>query len=317
MPLTGVTVVVCTHGKERASQTMKCIDSVRKQTLPPEEIILVLDDPDRNLATFYMRHVSSDVAIISPEGHGLGNARNSGVRRSTGDILAFIDDDAYADSKWLENLVTNYRDVHAIGVGGLIQPIWENGRPRWFPEELDWIVGCSYKGLPTQKSVVRNPIGCNMSFVREAFERVGYFRLVSRVDFTLLAADEAEFSIRLLRNMPETRIIYDPSAVVYHRVPRYRSTFRYFVKRSFYEGLSKRILQTVEPRSLSLETRYLAGLLGVSIISRLKHIAEPGTLPQLFALLVSISLVMVGYVCGMFSSPRWAYAGYETNGKSS
>jgi len=36
--------------------------------------------------------------------------------------------------------------------------------PIWFPEELDWIVGCSYEGLPKRRTYVRNPIGCNMSF---------------------------------------------------------------------------------------------------------------------------------------------------------
>ena len=306
-----VSVVICTHSKQRGVEALLCVQSVRKQTLKPYEIILVLDNPDKNLRMFHASRIPSDVTMISSEGHGLGNARNTGIRKATGDIVAFIDDDATADRNWLENLIKSYENAQVVGVGGLVQAIWENGRPIWFPEELDWIVGCSYKGLPEHKSLLRNPIGCNMSFRRRVFEKAGYFRLKSRVDLTLLAADETEFSIRVLRRIPKARIIYEPSALTYHRVPISRKSFRYFVKRAFYEGLSKRILETVEPTSLSLERQYLRNLIGVSVLSRMRRIGQPKNLLQCLALVVSILVVGMGYFFGGFGSSEWAFAEHE------
>ena len=64
-----------------------------------------------------------------------------------------------------------------MSVGGFIQPSWQGNevRPSWFPEELDWVIGCSYKGAPEVRSLVRNAIGCNMSFRKTVFEKVGGF----------------------------------------------------------------------------------------------------------------------------------------------
>jgi len=154
--------------------------------------------------------------------------------------VAFIDDDAVADREWRGNLLKNYEVSEVVGVGGLIKPLWEGDRPGWFPEELDWVVGCSYKGLPNCKAFVRNPIGCNMSFRREVFEKVGYFRSdVGRFGKRLLSGEEPEFSMRIFRRFPEAKIVYDPSAVVYHKVSGNRLGLRYLFVRSFNEGVQK------------------------------------------------------------------------------
>jgi glycosyltransferase involved in cell wall biosynthesis len=295
-------VIVCTYTKERSSDVIECIESVRRQTFPAHEIILVLD-PDRDLGAFFASRLPRDVLIAFSERAGLSNGRNAGVSEATGDIVAFVDDDAAADKDWLASLVKNYEDPHVLGVGGLVEPVWQNGRPRWFPEELDWIVGCSYKGLPRNRSSVRNPLGCNMSFRRSVFQQIGYFRTdIGRVGRILLGSEEAEFSIRLLANMPESKIIYEPSAITYHRVPMHRKTIKYLAKRSFYEGFSKRLLETHESseiHALSLEKYYLEYLFTISLPSRLKRLYELNCVLQLVVLLLSVSLVLAGYLVGV------------------
>ena len=262
-----VSVVVSTYSKARLSYLLDCIESLRKQSFKPVEVILVLD-PVPDLVEFYKSRLSDDVRIVVSDKCGLSNARNVGVKSARGEIIAFVDDDTVADVNWLENLVKNYGDSMVVGVGGFIRPLWENGSPVWFPEELNWIVGCSYKGLPEYRALVRNPIGCNMSFRKSVFEEVGYFRSdVGRFGKKLLAGEEPELSKRISEKMLGSKIVYEPSAVVFHRVSRDRVGFKYLFERSFYEGVSKALIsgsKQVSSKVLSTEDEYLKYLLKVA-----------------------------------------------------
>ena len=292
-----VSVVVSTYTKDRLGWVLDCIDSLKEQSLPPKEIILVLD-PDQDLIEFFKFRIPSSIRILVSESGGLSNARNVGAKNAEGEIVAFIDDDAVADKAWLENLVENYDNPEVIGVGGLIKPSWESKRPVWFPEELDWIVGCSYKGLPTHKAEVRNPIGCNMSFRKDVFEKVGYFRSdVGRFGKKLLGSEEPEFSIRAIEKISKSKIIYAPSAIVHHRVPKNRANLKYLWKRSFYEGVSKALIRSKLKLSstLSTEDRYLKYLLRVAIPSRLKRIYILENVCRLLVMLFSMYAVFAGF----------------------
>ncbi len=297
-------VVISTYSVKRFNDVLACITSLSKQTFSHYEVILALD-PDENLRKFYASVIPNQVKIVISEEKGLSNARNTGLSRALGDVVAFIDDDAVADKNWLKNLIKNYDGPNVLGVGGFIKPIWESGRPRWFPEELDWVVGCSYKGLPEHKSYVRNPIGCNMSFRKEAFERVGYFKSnIGRVGKKLLGSEEAEFSIRLLRKFPKSNIVYDPSAIVYHKVPKSRASFRYLMKRSFYEGVSKALIANYKSNSvnsLSTEENYLKYLLKNAIPFRLKRFYIFDNICQIMTILISTCSVLAGYIIGFAS----------------
>jgi glycosyltransferase involved in cell wall biosynthesis len=263
----------------------------------PDEIILVLD-PLPELIDFYKSRLPEGVKIAVSRKFGLSNARNMGAKNAIGEIVAFIDDDAMADERWLENLVRNYEDPSVVCVGGFIKPFWENGFPKWFPEELYWIVGCSYKGLPGRRARVRNPIGCNMSFARSVFGKVGYFRSdMGRFGKTLLASEETELSIRISEKIPNSKIVYEPLAVVSHAVNRKRATLQYVWKRSFFEGISKAIMSSGSKSStkLSAEGTYLKYLFRHAIPSRLSKIYKLDDLSQLAVLLFSITAVSAGF----------------------
>ena len=105
-------------------------------------------------------------------------------------------------------------------------------RPAWFPAEFDWVIGCSYVGLPGTTQEVRNLFGCNMSFLRELLDRLGGFRLG-------YGCDETELCIRLGQHWPEKRLLYVPEARVFHHVPQSRSGFPRFVSRCYFEGGSR------------------------------------------------------------------------------
>ena len=296
--MVNVSVVISTYSESQLQCVLDCIESLNRQSVLPSEIILVVD-PRPELAGFYRSRLPENVKVLMSSGFGLSNARNAGVKNSTGDIVAFIDDDAKADQHWIRNLIRSYDDPCVLGVGGYAHPIWDGGSPIWFPEELNWIVGCSYKGLPEHKAIVRNPIGCNMSFRRSVFDTVGFFRTdVGRFGSTLLAGEEPELSMRIAAKFPESRIVYDPEAVVYHKVPKGRRKLAYFIRRSFYQGISIALFKPREPtfkKGLSTENEYLRYLVEVAIPSRVKHAYQLKNLSHLMIISLSTIAVLLGF----------------------
>jgi glycosyltransferase involved in cell wall biosynthesis len=235
-----VSVVICAYTTRRWDQLIEAVASVRGQTRPADEVIVVVDYCD-TLLERAPDALGPDVQVLANSGpRGLSGARNTGVAAATGDVVAFLDDDATAEPDWLDLLSGHYAEPSVVGVGGLIVPRWEVGPPRWFPPEFGWVVGCSYTGQPTATAVVRNPIGANMSFRREPVLTVGGFATsVGRVGADGLGCEETELSIRLAQHDHEARILHEPGAAVHHLVPAERARWAYFRRRCWAEGLSK------------------------------------------------------------------------------
>jgi GT2 family glycosyltransferase len=219
-----VSIVICAYTEDRWAEMLAAIDSVRGQTMPPHEIILVIDHNPQLFAR--AREQLPDVTVIeNRQLRGLSGARNSGIAIASGDVIAFMDEDATAAPDWLEWLTCYYDRSEVLGVGGTIEPVWLTGRPAWFPVEFDWVVGCTYRGLPETTSGVRNLIGCNMSLRREVFQQIGGFRSgIGRVGVRPIGCEETELCIRLNQHQPQGTLLYEPRARVYHRVPPIRSS---------------------------------------------------------------------------------------------
>ena len=263
-----VSVIICTYSLERLKDTIEAVDSIFKQTYSFSEIIVAVDHNEKLLQILKQRFPEKVFFAFNNEVRGLSDTRNSGIRRATGDVIAFIDDDAIADKRWVETLVSNYTDSDVLAVGGKLIPIWKKGRPLWFPKELDWIVGCTYKGHPQKKTEVRNLIGCNMSFRREVFDRIGNFKpTIGRLGKVPLAGEEMEYCVRLQEMYPSRKLLFDPEAVVYHKVDKEREGLKYILKRSYGEGVSKSIInKSIDKRkALSTENIYLKYLFLKSI----------------------------------------------------
>ena len=296
--LVEVSVVVATYSVGKYSTTLSCLKSLQMQTKQPHEIILVVEN-DKALIEHYSNLRLDGVRVIVNEGSGLASARNTGVRKCSADVVAFIDDDAYADSKWLESLSKVYIDPQVIGVGGSVLPAWENGCPAWFPREVNWVVGCSYGEISETKRDIRNPIGCNMSFRRSAFEIAGCFNpTLGRFGKKLLSCEETAFSIKALAKIRLSKIVYEPEAFVIHRVSQSRTTLKYLVARSYNEGLSKGLLSNIresDSSSLSTEQKYLAAILQRSIPRRIKRCFSFEGLAQISVLLLSTAFVLLGF----------------------
>ena len=230
-----ISFIVCTYNIEFFSDTITCINSLINQDYTNKEILLVMDKNDK-LYNMFLSSLPKSVNIIINTQPGLSEARNLGIINADGDIVVFIDDDAVADKYYVSNLVKNYEDEKIIGIYGKIFP---KGKPN-YPEELYWLGGFTNKGFPEERCEVRNGYGCNMSFRRYVFDKVGLFNTnFGRTGKKLNTCEETEFSIKALNSLNGYKIIYDPSIIVYHKVHKYRQSLRYIIKRAYNEGIAK------------------------------------------------------------------------------
>ena len=231
-------VVVCTYSNERLGDLTACLDGLRDQSMPPAEVIVVVDHND-----MLHDHLAREpwlTVLANQHSQGLSGARNTGVEHATGDVVVFIDDDAVPEHDWLEELVAPFADDHVVAVGGRIDPAWPADRPWWFPVHLDWTVGCSIPSMPADGGPIRNVFGASAAFRRDALNAVGGFATeLGRVGADGAGCEETDVCIRLRAAGEGLTVMYAPRSTVHHRVTPGRCTPGYVLRRCLAEGRSK------------------------------------------------------------------------------
>jgi glycosyltransferase involved in cell wall biosynthesis len=306
-----ISVVICAYAEGRWENLVRAVESTRAQISAPLETIVVIDHNPRLLeqAAQLVEDGNGVRVLANAELPGLSGARNTGADAAAGEVVAFLDDDAFADSGWLEQLGRHYADPLVLGVGGSVEPVWLAGRPRSFPPEFDWVVGCTYRGHRETMGPVRNLIGANMSFRRHVFREIGGFRSdIGRVGTRPVGCEETEFCIRSTRRWPESLIVFEPSARVWHTVPAARGGWSYFLDRCYSEGLSKAVVRRIagSPRGLSSERRYVLRALPEGAAHHLATALSERRfdgLTRAIRIVVGLAATVVGYVVGRVRPP--------------
>lgn len=266
-----VSAVICAFSDERWELLKVAVASLERQTVAPLETIVVVDHNLRLLER--ARSQFDAVTVVENTGdQGAAGARNTGVGFAHADVVAFLDDDAAADPCWVEEITRAHEGRRILGIGGRLEPQWGSGRPRWFPEEFQWVVGCDYKGLPAGVAPVRNVISANMSVDRALFVAAGGFRKGFGKVGTRSEPEDTELCIRLSSLNPSLPWLYWPRARADHHVPAARSELGYFVTRCLHEGRGKGSLRGVAGRreSLASEWPYVLRVLTKAVFTGLR-----------------------------------------------
>lgn len=216
-----VSVVICT--RDRPEQLAQCLRSLQNLSQPPHQI-LVVDNAPTSDATRQLVAQMPDIQYVLEPRPGLSVARNTGIRHSTGDLIAFTDDDVSVHPDWITRLQQSFQDSKVMAVTGLVLPgeleteaqlIFEKGfggfTQGYHPLTFDtqFFEEMKPQGVP----VWDIGAGANMAFRRKAFELVGDFdeRLGAGASG---CSEDSEFWYRLLAEGWVCR--YEPTAVVYH-----------------------------------------------------------------------------------------------------
>ena len=295
-----ISVVICSYADWRWDDLRRACASVETQLVAGDELIVVIDYNDE----LYARAAAElpGARIVRNAGkQGLSNARNTGVAQSRGEVVAFLDDDAVARPGWMAGLRDTFAGPDVAVAGTAVEPRWEGGQaPRWFPAEFGWVVGCSYRGLPEQRAAVRNPIGASMAVRRAVFAQVGGFSdAIGRVGTKPVGCEETEFCIRVTARNADQKVVFDPHSAVDHYVPAGRQTMRYFVRRCYHEGRSKRIVSLLQGTTagLSAERHYVRVTLPSAVLRGVTGaIRRPSELLRAGVVLVGLGSTVLGYV---------------------
>ncbi len=252
-----VSVVIAAYTMERWDDLRKAVASAQAQTNPALETVVVIDHNPGLLARARSGLPPSTLVVPSTGSRGASGARNTGVAVTHGEVVAFIDDDAVASPIWLQALLHHFADAGVVGVGGSLDPAWDDARPGWFPPEFDWAVGGSYLGMPENAASVRNVWSNNMAIRRRVFDDIGGFRDGFGKIGQRSCPEDTDLCLRAAAHDHGTWI-YEPAGIAAHRVPPPRATVGYFLARCFNEGRGKAALAALNGagKSTSAERRY-------------------------------------------------------------
>ena len=302
-------VVICAHADDRWDDTLAAVASVSAQSAPAKETIIVVDY-NRPLYERLKAALPETVVLENDHQQGLSGGRNTGIAAATGQVVAFLDDDAVADVNWLKCMLDAYTDPNVAGVGGRTLPAWDSSRPAWFPEEFDWVIGCTYIGMPTRRAPVRNLLGGNASFRRDVFDKVGGFTsgIGRGKSKRPLGCEETEFCIRLHQQIPGSILLFDEQAVIRHRVRDDRRRFRYYRSRCYAEGLSKAMVtrNVGTQDGLSSERTYATRTLPAGVLRGVTDAVhgDRAGLNRAGAIVAGLAAVTFGYAAGVTGNAR-------------
>ncbi|WP_254862291.1 glucosyl-dolichyl phosphate glucuronosyltransferase [Halovivax gelatinilyticus] len=295
-----VSVVICTYTLDRYDAFVESVDSVLSQTYDTVEVVIVVDgcpETYERVEADFGGH--SDVIVHNNEtNRGVSFSRTVGAELASGEVVAFIDDDAVAERDWVKRLVRTYEETDAVAVGGRMVGDWLAGRPWYLPKPFDWVVGVTYPGFADPGEEVRNTFESNLSFRRDVFLELGGFNPALGPDADSYSHSEgAEIGVRLQAKFGKG-VVYEPDAVVEHKIFEYRTSIRWLLRRAFEQGRSKRTMATAVGGS-SVESSYLRQLFVDFTPTQLRQLASSpsiASLGQLLMLYVFTVVVGFGYV---------------------
>ena len=238
---TKISVILCTYN--RAESLTVALEHTVKQVLPQSvgyEIIVVDNnskDDTPQVVERFRRQYPDLIRYLRETKQGISHARNAGIREARGEVLAFVDDDEAPTAGWLQNLTASLHSGEWAGAGGPVVSDWKSAPPRWWSSSSPFTLGplAAFDPRLEAGEMKIPPVGANMAFRKEMFERYGGFRTdLGRVGTNLLANEDIEFGRRLLA--AGHRLRYEPLSVVYHPVADSRVRRKYFLDWWFNKG---------------------------------------------------------------------------------
>ena len=242
-----ISIIICSYNRSRRLHDL--LRQIMEQEAPPgltwETVVVDNNSTDSTagmVRQFIQDHPRHNIQYVFEPAQGLSHARNRGVAEARGGLLVFTDDDVRLEKGWLAAIAELISQRDYQGFGGKIIPVLPSNIPNWLvlkgPFALTKggvIVGHNLGDeVREYKEGMQRPIGANMFFRREAFEKFGRFRtdLGKRGD-EIHFGEDVEFCSRLITG--GARLLYVPRAVVYHPLDPNRLHKRVF--RTYYYRL--------------------------------------------------------------------------------
>jgi glycosyltransferase involved in cell wall biosynthesis len=246
-----VSVILCTYNRAGSlGITLRALDA---QEVPAglkwELVVVDNNSPDgtRAVVEAFGAAARVDVRYVFEARQGLSHARNAGIARATGAIVAFTDDDVSPAPDWVASVTAAMRETGADIVGGRILAQWEHPPPPWLTDRPSLhgayaIMDHAEPGAVVASRGLPRVWGANMAFRRGVFATAGVFDTGRGVrGQKLYGGEESELVRRALAG--GRRVFYDPRIVVWHRIPAYRMRRRYLSRHYFERAEGEGLVQ--------------------------------------------------------------------------
>jgi len=189
---------------------------------------------------------------------GRSSALNAGIRATSGDLVAMIDDDEEVDRSWFTFIESIFRSGEVDFAGGPYLPRWSVEPPSWLPDSYLGAIGWVDAGdrvVPYDRNFQGILMGGNAVITRAMLNRVGLYNTnLGRTGARLLAGEDDEMYQRLLDC--GARGFYVPDLIIYHHIPAERMTRSYFRRWCFWRGVSCGLID----RERSMSVAYVLGV---------------------------------------------------------
>lgn len=236
----------------RANQLYDTMYSLVKQNFDPllYDVIVVdngsKDNTKEIVENFINNHKEHQISYIFDDNPGLLTGRHRGVSATHSPLLVFVDDDILADPDWLRSIINTFSDPSIQLVGGRNLPLYETPPPNWidtfrkiYPDG-GWSLGAlSLLDFGDQtRDISANDIwGLNLAIRRQALISLGGFHPDSMPDYLQYFQGDGETGLTIEANKQGYRAVYQPKALVHHRISSTRLTLEYFEKRAYFQGV--------------------------------------------------------------------------------
>ncbi len=197
----------------------ECIDSLKEQTFRDFEIILVDNGSTDGSAEFAEKRYGDFIRIIRNDKNlGFTGGNNVGIQASKGEYIVLLNNDTWADPRWLEELAKATRFDPPIGMwGSKVCSYYQRDRIEGVGELIYWDGLCRARGQYEQDHGQYNameeilfPPGCGAMYRKSLLDEIGLFD----EDF-FTYADDSDVGIRA--RLAGWKCLYVPSAIVYHK----------------------------------------------------------------------------------------------------
>jgi GT2 family glycosyltransferase/SAM-dependent methyltransferase len=261
-----VSVIVCTH--RRPERLRRCLAALQRLNPSPVEIIVVDNAPEERSTLNVVEEFDGIIHWPEPT-LGLSRARNSGILRSSGRIVAFVDDDVLVHPRWLQGVWQAFSEDSVFGMTGLVLAAALETRSQ-IRFELDFGgFNRGYRRITFDSRFFNSTLGrgvpvwhigagANMAFRREVFDRIGFFDTRLGPAGGAGCGDDSEFWYRILA--AGMSIVYEPRAVVWHSHRIDRTAFRSQMKQYMRGHVAALLVQFEKHRHLGNIHRLFATL---------------------------------------------------------
>jgi glycosyltransferase involved in cell wall biosynthesis len=252
----------------RAAYLQDIMRCVSRQTIPGDQYEIIVVDNGSTDDTYQIMApiVEQDrtVHYLQESRIGLHNARHAGARVARSEVLVYVDDDVIMQPEWLKAILKPFEDPLVAVVGGKILPKWEAEPPAWLDQfGRNGGVNLSVLDLGDETLELAWPqtvYGCNMSVRKSVLFEIGGFNPDAIGDYRLIwLRGDGETGLHQKIYDAGYRVIYEPRAWLYHRVPASRLEQGYFFWRAFIQGISDSYTHMRTNRSSAIQLLLHAG----------------------------------------------------------